>query len=194
MTRDYREKCFEEHGEQCAICGDPADVAHHIDGDRDNNDVENLAPLCESCHGKVHASEDRVEGWSEKIKSGRYTFENKRISEGGKQTTITVDESTLERFKQLKAELDNAQSSVPDHTNESFLQSLMDTWEAAEDGYYDDDNVSEIAEEIKEQLSMANEPGVEVEEEKLISEIEKLQEIVERVPEEAADKFKEKYA
>lgn len=53
------------------------------------------------------------------------------------KTTITVSDTTLERFRSLKADVDDAQDG-PDHSNESFLQALMDTWEAAEDGYYDD--------------------------------------------------------
>lgn len=28
---------------------------HHIDGDSSNNNVDNLATLCRSCHGKVHS-------------------------------------------------------------------------------------------------------------------------------------------
>lgn len=63
-------------------------------------------------------------------------------------TTITVEDSTLERFKQLKAELDE-QQDAPDHTNESFLQALMDTWEAADDGYYSEPSADIIAKELE---------------------------------------------
>jgi len=76
------------------------------------------------------------------------------------ETTITVSDRTLERFKHLKSESDEHQDSVPDHTNESFLQSLMDTWEAADDGYYDDETIagqldvdeSEIAKQVANDL------------------------------------------
>jgi len=90
------------------------------------------------------------------------------------QTTITVEESTLERFKELKAELDAVQDA-PDHTNESFLQALMDTWEAAEDGYYSDPSADEIAEQLKGEISMANEPGVEVDVDRIINRIDDLE-------------------
>jgi hypothetical protein len=93
------------------------------------------------------------------------------------QTTITVNESTLERFKQLKAELD-AEQDAPDHTADSFLQGLLDTWEAAGDGYYSDPSAEEIAEQLKDELSMANEPGVEVDIAGLIDHIERLEETV----------------
>jgi hypothetical protein len=109
------------------------------------------------------------------------------------QTTITVQEQTLERFKQLKNELDE-QQDAPDHTNELFLQALMDTWEAAGDGYYDNPDAEAIAEQLKNEISMANDPTVEVDTEGLIREMEKLQELVERVPENTADRFEEKYA
>ena len=69
-------------------------------------------------------------------------------------TTISMGESTLERFKQLKAELDDVQDA-PDHTNESFLKALMDTWEAADDGYYSDPSAEEIAEELKGEIDTA---------------------------------------
>jgi len=89
------------------------------------------------------------------------------------QTTITVDESTLARFKQLKAELNEYQDSVPDHTADSFLAALMDTWEAAEDGYYSDGNsdIAEQLDEIRNQLSMAPEYGVDKEE--IVVEVDK---------------------
>jgi len=48
-------------------------------------------------------------------------------------TTLTVEESTLERFKSLKRELDSRQDSVPDHTSNSFLAALLDTWEATDE-------------------------------------------------------------
>lgn len=34
---------------------------HHIDGDSDNNDLDNLAVLCKICHQKVHRGEDGYE-------------------------------------------------------------------------------------------------------------------------------------
>lgn len=90
------------------------------------------------------------------------------------QTTITVDERTLERFKSLKRELDNEQDSVPDHTADSFVNALLDTWEAADDGYYDVD-AGEIAEQLKNEISMADAPGVQADTEEIISRIEDLE-------------------
>lgn len=71
---NYREKCFEAHGSQCIRCyGDrPFEgkvVAHHIDEDRDNNTVENLAPLCNTCHTVWHKNKSRFESFGEFVDS-----------------------------------------------------------------------------------------------------------------------------
>jgi len=58
MSNGYRQKCISAKGEACKACGEERNiVAHHIDGDRTNNDLENLIPLCKSCHKTIHSSE-----------------------------------------------------------------------------------------------------------------------------------------
>jgi hypothetical protein len=52
---EYREIAFKNHGEDCVVCGSGENViAHHVDGDRSNNDPDNLRPMCRSCHLSVH--------------------------------------------------------------------------------------------------------------------------------------------
>lgn len=53
----YRQKALEEYGEECANCGagDGLEV-HHLNGDREDNDVDNLAVLCRHCHRRLHRS------------------------------------------------------------------------------------------------------------------------------------------
>ena len=63
-------------------------------------------------------------------------------------TTISVEGKTLERFRDLKAELDDRQDGVPDHTADSFMSALMDTWEAADEGNYSSDDTLADADEI----------------------------------------------
>jgi len=52
---NYRSVAFEYHGRECAECGGTENIeVHHIDGDRRNNDPQNLLPLCQPCHRDVH--------------------------------------------------------------------------------------------------------------------------------------------
>lgn len=51
----YRDVAFEAHGRECWKCGAEDELqVHHRDGDRTNNDAENLLPLCRTCHSNVH--------------------------------------------------------------------------------------------------------------------------------------------
>jgi len=52
---DYRERAIAEYGEVCGVCGDGERVeVHHRDGDRTNDELDNLIPLCQGCHAQVH--------------------------------------------------------------------------------------------------------------------------------------------
>ena len=76
-------------------------------------------------------------------------------------TTITVDENTHQRFRELKRELDDRQDGVPEHTSDSFLSALMDTWEAADEDYYTSndelDEVSELLDKLERIEAMTQE-------------------------------------
>ncbi|WP_114577206.1 HNH endonuclease signature motif containing protein [Saliphagus sp. LR7] len=64
----YREKCLSAKGEQCIECDATTRVVvHHTDGDRTNNDLDNLVPLCRSCHSSVHAAGEGFEHWTEQL-------------------------------------------------------------------------------------------------------------------------------
>lgn len=51
----YRPKCFENFDKKCQICcfADFVEV-HHIDGNRNNDSIENLIPLCANHHKMIH--------------------------------------------------------------------------------------------------------------------------------------------
>lgn len=69
MASSYRETCFEEHGKECHFCGSAAGVeAHHIDGDRFNNSADNLLPVCEEHHKKIHIGTRGFEDWYERLR------------------------------------------------------------------------------------------------------------------------------
>jgi 5-methylcytosine-specific restriction endonuclease McrA len=58
---EYRKKALAVFGEECQGCGVGEDiVVHHKNGDRTDDCIENLIPLCESCHSKVHARSDEL--------------------------------------------------------------------------------------------------------------------------------------
>lgn len=64
----YREACLEDKGDECYLCDDGEGIqVHHIDGDRGNNDLENLIPVCRSCHQKIHDGTEGYEEWTERI-------------------------------------------------------------------------------------------------------------------------------
>ena len=51
----YKILCWENHKKECIICGEKGIVAvHHYDGNHDNNDPDNLIPLCPTHHVYAH--------------------------------------------------------------------------------------------------------------------------------------------
>lgn len=65
---NYRTKCFHYREKKCAECGSEENIeVHHVDGNRTNNSIENLAPLCHSCHVKIHTDDPDMDHWIEKL-------------------------------------------------------------------------------------------------------------------------------
>lgn len=89
---DYRARCLLEKGDECVVCGDPEVVVHHIDGDRDNNDLDNLVPMCTEHHSDTHNGFTTVPekyvtalGWTPHDKDAP-------------KTTIQIDDETWRRL------------------------------------------------------------------------------------------------
>lgn len=54
--KKYRTICFSKWEHSCAICGfDKIVTVHHIDENHNNNDLNNLIPLCPNHHHMVHS-------------------------------------------------------------------------------------------------------------------------------------------
>lgn len=55
--KNYRLKAFNAYDHKCAICGWNEDErileVHHIDENRENNEIDNLVILCPTCHRKI---------------------------------------------------------------------------------------------------------------------------------------------
>ena len=43
---------------KCEICGEPAKLVHHIDGKKDNHNIDNLIALCWLCHEPLHNNDN----------------------------------------------------------------------------------------------------------------------------------------
>ena len=55
--KNYRSICFHFHKKECVVCDENVIVeVHHYDLDHDNNDPENLIPLCPTHHQYVHSN------------------------------------------------------------------------------------------------------------------------------------------
>jgi hypothetical protein len=95
----YREKAIEEYGEVCKGCGSTEDVlVHHKNGDRSDNSLSNLIPLCNACHGKVHARSDE---FPQLVRELGY---RPRAPE---RTTVTVSGSFLDELYDRKERSDS---------------------------------------------------------------------------------------
>jgi hypothetical protein len=54
FTVQLKEKARERDNYECVRCGGKPQDVHHVDGDRKNNELDNLMTLCRSCHMKEH--------------------------------------------------------------------------------------------------------------------------------------------
>jgi len=105
----YREKCLKQRINICSVCGasNKKLQVHHIDGDRTNNDLENLTPLCRDCHTEVHRPsafvDDRIEELHEQIEYTKNT--TKRV-----ETYLNPDD--VEAVAELARERDTSSSDV----------------------------------------------------------------------------------
>ena len=58
---DYRKKAIQAFGNKCELCSWAHTVdVHHIDGNRDNNDLNNLCVLCPNCHSLTETNRYNV--------------------------------------------------------------------------------------------------------------------------------------
>lgn len=56
ISNYYTKLCFRHHKKECVVCKESRIVSvHHYDGNHDNDTIENLIPLCPTCHLCLHS-------------------------------------------------------------------------------------------------------------------------------------------
>lgn len=137
----YRRNCLNAYGEQCEICGSPSDIiAHHIDGDRTNNAIENLVPVCRSCHGKIHSGSPGYEEWYDQL------CEQSRTRDKG-PTTADLTALTMYLPKDLVSDEDlNFQRLKLEHQEEhgEKLEKNADYWPAVFEAAHSEKTVRDV--------------------------------------------------
>lgn len=93
---NYREKALEEHGEECINCGAEDGIeVHHLNGDREDNNIANLVPLCRHCHRRLHR--EGLNGLEKELKP---VDERSHIDPGTTSYQFSVSKTKWERWKQ----------------------------------------------------------------------------------------------
>lgn len=106
MEYSYRETCLASRAEECFACHVDEDiVVHHIDGDRSNNELDNLIPLCRPCHSTLHSAKnlelDFLRSLREKLPESALTFGDQKNTYGSRNQPATETIPLTPETKQL---------------------------------------------------------------------------------------------
>mgnify|MGYP006273278739 CR=1 FL=1 len=102
----YRRVCLDTKGEQCQICDTTEDiVVHHVDGDRGNNAIDNLVPVCKSCHGKIHTGAEGYEGWFEQLAESARIYDGSPTLRDKENVNMYLPDGVHSDLQLLYAEL-----------------------------------------------------------------------------------------
>lgn len=95
MSSNYRKAAFEYHGRQCAWCEGTENIeVHHRDGDRNNNQEDNLLPLCHDCHVRLHR--EGLGGYEDELLP---VSERSHIDDSKTTFSLQIEEETWEAWK-----------------------------------------------------------------------------------------------
>lgn len=115
--------CFKHHPRECTECGSETNIeVHHVDGDQNNNQPDNLLPLCRDCHAKLHRS--GLNGLEERLKP---VGQRSHIDPSKTTYGFQIDDETWEDWKM----------TVP--RDKSLEQRITELIEADRDGRVEDD-------------------------------------------------------
>lgn len=116
----YRQKCLDAKGTDCHVCdSDSAVVVHHINGDRSDNRLENLLPVCRHCHTEIHRG--NIPRWSSKLlpREERGHLVN---PQGKVNKTLSLSLDVVQRLQ----EEENQSETVEDALREHFEMEELD--------------------------------------------------------------------
>jgi len=100
MGKDYREKALDHYEEKCRICNATESVViHHIDGDHANSSIENLLPVCRSCHMKIHGQKEELSLYTCLIKDRSEREQPPVRSSTDDHITFELEDSYISRLK-----------------------------------------------------------------------------------------------
>lgn len=141
---DYRDRAIKEHGEACQACGRTQYVeVHHIDGDRSNNTVENLIPLCTACHRTVHDSTLTLDDvLSDEWPDGDLENESVRMS-------VTITRRVKLVIEELAEEANRPQARI---AGELIEDGLADRDEGQEDSNTERESTDEYVERLEDEV------------------------------------------
>lgn len=113
----YRQLALNTYGYKCMLC-DETDkdviVVHHIDMDRLNSDIKNLAVLCSNCHVKIHRTIKQEFMKVTPSKEVAISVFNNLLTSRSKTAELSGENSTPLRESEPKAGRDSSQGqSIP---------------------------------------------------------------------------------
>ena len=115
---NYRQRALNEYGEKCHACGSSGDVVvHHRDGDRSNNELANLIPVCDGCHAKIHNRHPDVDVLVRELGHEPLTPNRTQISVSeGVAEVLYERKGRNERYDDVILRLfETAEGELPDH-------------------------------------------------------------------------------
>jgi len=80
LLKINRLKILKKSRGKCDICGNMAEVVHHVDGSKDNHKLKNLVSLCNKCHAALHRHEYNERGKRTSVYIRKYGFTLKEIA------------------------------------------------------------------------------------------------------------------
>lgn len=113
----YRRRCLAEKGGACSLCGSENRIeVHHINGDRTNNRIENLIPVCSNCHILIHGDTDELSEWTDLLlpiedrpqtgggRADQSATNYTETQQNGTKVTVEVEDVVRDELRSYKAD------------------------------------------------------------------------------------------